>query len=409
MSYAALYRGTKPIIRLASGSGGGTPYVRPSEWPDISNPTPSDCLVGLYGVADHDSNHVALRCNVSSGTYDVDWGDGNVSLNVTSDENAEHLYDYAAITSISPVNGVKPVTVIVTPSSGSGDLTAISLQQKHSQAGLPTGTFSVNWLDVTVKAPAATSLAIGGTVLVLHLLQQARIISHAVTNMSSMFNNCRSLQSVPLFNTAAVTNMSSMFRDCLSLQSVPLFNTAAVTNMSSMFQNCVSLQSVPLFNTAAVTNMSSMFNECFSLQSVPLFNTAAVTNMVGMFANCSSLQSVPLFDTAAVTNMTTMFNGCNSLQSIPQLDTATVSSAANIGNFTLNCRSLAKGRTNGIRFAISYNGCKLSRAALVDIFNGLGTASGSQTIDVRNNFGTASLDAADKLIAENKGWTVQDS
>jgi hypothetical protein len=107
--------------------------------------------------------------------------------------------------------------------------------------------------------------------------------------------------------------------------------------------------------------------------------------------------------------MLSMFQNCNSLQSIPQLDTATVSSAANIGNFTLNCRSLAKGRTNGIRFAISYNGCKLSRAALVDIFNGLGTASGSQTIDVRNNFGTASLDAADKLIAENKGWTVQDS
>jgi hypothetical protein len=107
--------------------------------------------------------------------------------------------------------------------------------------------------------------------------------------------------------------------------------------------------------------------------------------------------------------MSTMLRDCTSLQSIPQLSTAAVSSAANIANFTLNCRSLSKGRTNGIRFAISYNGCKLSRAALVDIFEGLGTASGSQTIDVRNNFGTASLTAADKLIAENKGWTVQDS
>jgi hypothetical protein len=81
-----------------------------------------------------------------------------------------------------------------------------------------------------------------------------------------------------------------------------------------------------------------------------------------------------------------------------------------MGSFVASCRSLSKGRTDGIRFALSYNGCKLSRAALVDIFTGLGTADGgSQNIDVRNNYGTASLTAADKLIAEDKDWTVQDS
>jgi hypothetical protein len=73
----------------------------------------------------------------------------------------------------------------------------------------------------------------------------------------------------------------------------------------------------------------------------------------------------------------------------------------------LNCRSLSRGRTNGVQVAVSYNGCKLSRAALIDIFDGLGTASGAQTIDVRGNFGTASLTAPDREIAENKGWTVQ--
>jgi surface protein len=36
--------------------------------------------------------------------------------------------------------------------------------------------------------------------------------------------------------------MQNMFSSCYELQSVPLFNTAKVTNMSSMFFNCYSLQ-----------------------------------------------------------------------------------------------------------------------------------------------------------------------
>jgi hypothetical protein len=126
-----------------------------------------------------------------------------------------------------------------------------------------------------------------------------------------------------------------------------------------------------------------------------------------MFQTCVSLQFVPLFNTASVINMSAMFRDCPQLQTIPELDTAAISTAANFAAFTQDGRSISKARTNGIRFAVSVNGHKLSRAALVDVFTGLGTASGAQTIDVRNNFGTAALDAADKLIAENKGWTVQ--
>ncbi len=233
----------------------------------------------------------------------------------------------------------------------------------------------------------------------------------AVTSMASMFNACSSLQSVPLFNTAAVTSMTSMFANCPSLQSVPLFNTAVVTNMSNMFNACFSLQSVPLFNTGAVTTMSTMFSGgCFSLQSVPLFNTVAVTDMTSMFSNCSSLQSVPLFNTAAVTSMSTMFNSCPSLQSVPLFNTAAVTSMTNMFN---TCRSLqsvplfnagligfatgmfsnstqlAVGRLNNLKVAISYAGCKLSKTALEDIFNGLGKASGAQTFTIGTNWGAA--------------------
>jgi surface protein len=482
-----------------------TPWVRPTDWPALPTVgTTEEKFAAIYGVDSTDSNYVALLCAVASGTYDVDWGDGTTDTNITSNTQAEHLYDYATISGTpTAVGGYKTVTVTVTPSSGSGAITAFSLQPKHTQAGLPTGTFAVNWLDMVINAPSMTSLAIGGQTVVLDKLEQAIIQEHNVTDFSSVFRDCRrlrnvplfntstvnnmffmfrdcfSLQTVPLFNTAAVTTMGSMFQNCTSLQTVPLFNTAAVTNMGTMFNGCVSLQTVPLFNTAAVTNMGTMFNGCVSLQTVPLFNTAAVTTMAGMFTGCSSLQTVPLFNTAAVTNMgnmfqnctslqtvplfntaavttmasmffsctslqtvplfntaavttmasmlrnctllqtvplfntaavTTMdsiFSGCTSLQQIPQLDTSGITSVSNsTRDMFLSCRSLARGRTNGIKYAVSYAGCKLSRAEIVEIFTGLGTADGAQIVNVSNNIGSSALDANDELIATNKGWTV---
>ena len=403
MSYAAAYLGLKPVIRLNGGSSGVTPWVRPTDWPAL--PVLGEAenkFVGIYGVDATDGNYVSLLTAVSSGTWSVDWGDGTVETGLASNVKRDHWYDYAAIGSTpTAVGGWKTVTVTVTTSGGG--ITTFSLQQKHSLAGLQTG-IRVNWLDVAINAPSMTSLAIGGpTTVVLDKLEKATVGVHNVTSMSNMFQNCYGLQSVPLFSTGAVTSMGSMFAYCYSLQTVPLFSTGAVTSMSSMFYACYSLQSVPLFSTGAVTNMSNMFYACSSLQSVPLFSTGAVTSMSSMFYVCSSLQTVPLFSTGAVTNMSNMFSGCSSLQSVPLLNTGAVSSSANSASMFASCLSLAIGRTNGIRFTGSYTSCKLSAAEINNIFTGLGTASGAQTITVSGNIGSATCDPS---IATAKGWTV---
>ena len=90
-----------------------------------------------------------------------------------------------------------------------------------------------------------------------------------ITNMSSMFFDCISLESLNLsnFNTENVTNMSGMFHNCSSLEKLDLskFDTSNVTNMRYMFHNCSSLTSLDLknFNTNKVTDMSYMFYKCF--------------------------------------------------------------------------------------------------------------------------------------------------
>ncbi|MBQ9895159.1 MAG: BspA family leucine-rich repeat surface protein, partial [Ruminococcus sp.] len=98
------------------------------------------------------------------------------------------------------------------------------------------------------------------------------------------------------FDTSNVTNMSSMFGDCSSLQSLDMsnFDTSNVTNMSCMFANCVSLQSLDLssFDTSNVTNMTNMFYEDSLLKTIIVgdkWNTSNVNDSSNMFLRCISL------------------------------------------------------------------------------------------------------------------------
>ena len=440
MSYCTAYYGTKPVIRLPYGAT-GSQWTRPADWPALPVLAPTDQkFVGLYGVENNEGNYVSVLAKCSSGTYTVDWGDGTVDAGCTSDVKVDHWYDYSdADLGAAMADGYKAAVVTITPDSG--NLTKIDLQQKHSLPGLPTTAFNVNWLDISVNGPSISILTIGGTTVTLGLLRKftlgtvavtsfaslfngCRMLvslsplasTAAVTDMSSMFNGCSSLQSIPAFpgSVAAVKNMSRMFNGCSSLQSIPAFpgSVAAVTNMQQMFNNCCSLQSIPAFpgSVAAVTTMYQMFYNCYSLQSIPAFpgSVAAVTNMYQMFFGCSSLQSIPAFpgSVAAVTNMSSMFASCSSLQSIPALETNGIASATPPTDMFSGCRSLAVGRTNGIRYSVSYDGCKLSASQLNAIFTGLGTADnagGQQTVTITGNYGAATCN---QTIATGKGWTV---
>ena len=224
----------------------------------------------------------------------------------------------------------------------------------------------------------------------------------AVTNMATMFQGCTALTTVPLFNTAAVTSMQQMFNNCGRLTTVPLFNTAAVTTMQSMFSSCPALTTVPLFDTATVTTMQSMFTSCTALTTVPLFDTSAVGNMSQMFSGCFRLTTVPLFDTSAVGNMSSMFSGCQNLPAVPALVTTAVGASSGFSSTFVNCRSLASIKAADFRFTFSVANCKLSGAALNEIYTNLPTVT-SQTITVSGNYG---VNTDTPSIATGKGWTV---
>jgi len=376
-----------------------TGWQRPSDWIAIPSIAPGEQvfygLVAVYDVID--GNRVAFTF---AGNYTVDWGDGTPLENVLSGVKAEHSYDYSTVSNPTS-EGWRQALIKVIP-TGAANITRVDLQQ--TPTGISNGRTS-QFMDIVMSVPnvtgASTNLVIGNGAIVLHRVVERIDIREigAINSMSTMFGNCTSLQSVPLFNTASVTTMASMFSNCASLQSVPLFNTASVTSMVTMFFGCSSLQSVPLFNTASVTTMASMFSNCASLQSVPLFNTASVTSMFQMFINCTSLQSVPLFNTASVTTMAQMFSTASSIYAV-DFNMANVTTTTNM---FVSINSLQKFTATGLTRGISVANNLMSATEINNFFTSLGTASGAQTIVVTGNPGAATCDVT---IATAKGFTV---
>ena len=274
----------------------------------------------------------------------------------------------------------------------------------------------------TSNATIMTSMFNGCTSLTtIPLLNTSKVL-----NMTSMFNGCTSLTTIPLIDTSKVTNMSSAFNNTTKLTTIPQLNLSAVTTMVTAFQNsgivtlpplntiscnsfywafifCYNLSTISTIDTRSATTMSYMFYNCTSLKSTPTFNTPLLTDSSYMFQSCGKLRSVGLFDTSKVTTIANMFNGCARLEEIPAFNvvSATTVSSVFVSNFALTNSSIS-----GLTRTHSYNSNNLSYPSIVTIFNNLGTAFGTQNINVALNPGSTSLTASDRLIATNKGWTV---
>jgi len=136
------------------------------------------------------------------------------------------------------------------------------------------------------------------------------------------FTNLTSVEGLNNLSTANVTNMSHMFFNCSSLETLPINNihdTGKVDNMNYMFSGCSSLTSLDLtsFNTENVSDICHMFENCTNLASLDMshFNTQKVSNYSYMFSGCSGLTTIYTgsdWTTAYVTD-DLMFSGCTSL------------------------------------------------------------------------------------------------
>jgi len=369
-------------------SSGGEEWVRPADWLPMPTVLSTDNkFVGLYAVFPEGQNYAAFTFATSLGQYQVDWGDGTVTLH-NNGFPANHEYNYATVdNSTITSRGYKQAMIVVT--AVSGVFTACNLQVRFVTSPIQNQNYATGFLDCILSMPNAN---VGNTTVI-----GGATVSH------------RYVERFDIKSIGGATTTSSMFQNCSSLESVPLFNTINVTNMNATFSGCASLKIVPLFNTINVSNMANMFNSCSSLQTVPLFNTTIVTTTSGMFGGCLSLQSVPLFNTANVNNMSVMFSSCLSINSIPNFSTTSITPTSGIdfGGFNQNNSSLDRVEMAFARTVSLQNG-QLSRTALVEIFTNLvdRTSTTSATITISGNWGASALTAGERAIATGKNWVI---
>ena len=180
-------------------------------------------------------------------------------------------------------------------------------------------------VHIAVSSPSSTSIGFYLYEIVLTIDYSVEVLNaNNIENMSWMFADCSSLESLDLSNwdVSNATNMNGMFYGCYSLTSLNLSNWVVgnATDMFGMFGNCESLTSLDLskWSVGNVTNIAWMFSDCYSLTSLDLSNwvVSNVTDMNGMFCNCYSLTTIrglSKWDVGNVTDMSWMFENCESL------------------------------------------------------------------------------------------------
>ena len=208
---------------------------------------------------------------------------------------------------------------------------------------------------------------------------------NSITDMSYMFYNCSSLESIPdmsKWDMSNVTCISKMFVGCKCksinimrieykfsdyTDKIKLFDDNFVKNNKDkcylliygkkyelcnvfLLNNQLKKKSyhlkIHLIETKLITNMSRIFYNCTDLvylSDIDDWNMLHVTDISAMFCGCNTLKDLPdisKWDTKNVTNMSYMFCGCNALDKFPDISKWDTKSVTNMSYMFYNCIEL---------------------------------------------------------------------
>ena len=253
--------------------------------------------------------------------------------------------------------------------------------KENNSSSIPWVNYKENIKDVYinttfVQSPSSTSYWFSGCSNLENIYGLTNLNTSRVKSMRGMFKDCVKLKQLDLrkFSTAKLTDMSSMFYGCESIESLGFgynWKTENVTDMNRLFYGCKSLKDLSFvydFDTKNVTDMCAMFNNCQSLEYVDMsfnqeFDTENVKDMSYMFDNCKKLKRIPaLTSTKSVTSMNQMFYKCESLTEL-DFTNYDLSKVTNMDYLFYNCGSMTNLNLS------TFMGEKLTRCT--SMFSGL--------------------------------------
>lgn len=181
----------------------------------------------------------------------------------------------------------------------------------------------------------------------------------ATDEYSGLFQKASKIPSIKISsNSTKPTTLNSMFSGCTALKSIDLtgLNTSNVTDISYIFDSCKSLENVPTgftslnTNKVSTTNARHIFNGCESIKEIDLSSMSfpLVTSLYYWFSKCKKAKVIklPTFGSKKITTLEGLFSGCDNLQQIDfnNLDTSKVVNANRLfGTSTVNTNTDIEG------------------------------------------------------------------
>jgi hypothetical protein len=360
-------------------------------------PIPPDDNTGtkayfIYGVFEDAQNNPRI---VTTSGVQINWGDGTI---VTSTGNDTHTYNYASIVApiiAHPLGGnYKPVLVTIT---------APTVAQIHT-FNMNNNQHGEQWLDAVIYAGDGTTTATNGACR--YNMFRSRLLERfkckhpqSAQAANSNFENCISLR---VFDVP-----SDFFNYFITLPNVMLRagNYCTLPNITSPASIVGQAFSQSRLKVGSIT-----LNSATTLQNFMVFTASGeVGNIEALICTDGrgfgssinvNLQKVGAINMPLLQNATEMFRNGN----MPSI--VFISTCANINNTLAmfdGCQNLQECIMPNLTIGVSLNGCRMSAQALNDFMTSIGTASGSQTLDLRNNPGSATCDTT---IGTGKGYTV---
>ena len=338
--------------KIGEISGGGGPVsstvggVEPYETVYIRNPEylPASQLQPLAGearmlatIADSEYQTVVFKVFTQSttGTVQIEWGDGNISYHAPGNTSVEHTYNFADLPGASETSeGYRQAIITVKPWAGALPITVINFEEGYPSWATTLGQNSQPIAEFYANISTLTRVAFGSGHNGLKDIEYVQLDDHDPDyRMYTGFTTLKSLRKVKFPNIPPQTNgqiqqMGGTFRDCYSLEEVEGLNTTGRGSFTDAFHGCGSLKKFTncTIDYSSSVSLTNTFYNCRSLRSMPVpagETTLDLTNCrftTNTFYGCFALQEVPDMQMSSLnTSLRQMFYQTKSLSVAPTI------------------------------------------------------------------------------------------
>lgn len=264
--------------------------------------------------------------------YTIDWGDGNISTNVTS--SIRHTYEQPGVYTVK-ITGIFPTTEFFIDHDANK---LLSIDQWGTNQWRTMRFAFAECSNLEIKAQDAPNLELV-TDMEGVFYKASNLNSNLghwdvsrVLNMRAAFAYASRFNGdISSWDVSNVIDMQYIFSGANSFnQDISSWDVSSVNDMTGMFVGATEFnQDISNWDVSNVTDMSFMFASAFAFnQDLNLWDVSSVENMEGMFFSAKSFNSIISdWDVSSVVNMTGMFSFAVSFNSqISDWDTSSVQS-----------------------------------------------------------------------------------